>query len=89
MIWIILQQAWYLSLDAEAYLVNDLVAQQRPSSVPVAIAAPYVEAGDLSDAGLTDPRVQKPQLDEPAKFSTLTYRSSSHSQLIRCIPRSV
>ena len=71
--WTILQQACYLSLDAEAYLVDDLVAQQSPSSVPVAIAAPYAEAGDLSDAGLPDPRVQKPQLDEPVKlFSALT-----------------
>ena len=69
--WTILQQACYLSLDAEAYLVDDFVAQERPS-MPVAIAAPYVETGDLSDAGLPDPRVQKPQLDEPAKFSVLS-----------------
>ena len=68
--WTILQQACYLSLDAEAYLVDDFVAQQSPSSVPVAIAAPYVETGDLSDAGLPDPRVQKPQLDEPVKLSS-------------------
>ena len=62
-----------LSLDAEAYLVDDLVAQQRPSSASVA-AAPDVEAGDLPDAGLPDPRVQKPQLDEPVKFSALRWK---------------